>query len=565
MRRRFCFVLSFLMIGLFAQACKKPVPVATLILRNGFIYTVDPENRVVESIAIKGDRILAIGTDQEMARFVGPKTAVLDLEGRFACPGFNDAHIHLPRGVMDGHELDLSGVHSIRDIQRAVMRRYEEIRKDNPGGWTVGRGWDQTLYPGNERPTRSDIDRFVSEAPVFLRRVCGHVAVANGKALDIAGIDRHTPDPPGGRIVRDPRTGEPNGILEEKAMDLVIQYLPPPSKAAATAEILNLLDRFRRLGITSIQGPCDSLACEILASLLETDRLTCHVSMWMPLEADLSTAKRTRSKYRGTMIRAGLLKGYIDGSLGSRTAALFRSYADAPETFGLQRMTQNALNLLVLKADREGFQVGLHAIGDRANRMALDAFELARELNGRRDSRHRIEHAQVLDPEDIPRFARLGVTASMQPSHCLTDLLWAEHRLGTRRSRTAYAWNELAESGTVLAFGTDWPAAPLDPLIGIYTAVTRRDTSGYPAQGWFPEQRIGIGEAIRAYTLGSAYAEFTDPMKGSLEPGKLADIVVFDRNLLRIPPQELLRAGVAYTILGGKIIYRAVPEDDVTD
>jgi predicted amidohydrolase YtcJ len=403
---------------------------------------------------------------------------------------------------------------------------------------------------------------YVAEAPVFLRRICGHVAVVNSKALEIAGIGPGTPDPPGGRIVRDERTGEPNGILEEKAMDLIVQYLPLPSEDEVVSVAEEMLGELKRIGITSIQDQSDSIAYAAYAQLLEEDSLTCRISMWMPLQADLSKAKRMRSKYRGNMLHAGLLKEVVDGSLGSRTASLFHPYSDAPETDGLVRLTQNELNLLVLNADREDFQIGVHAIGDRANRMALDAFELARELNGQRDSRHRIEHAQVLSPEDIPRFFKLGVIASMQPSHCITDLPWAEHRLGTQRSLTAYAWNDLLSSGATLAFGTDWPSAPLNPMIGLYAAVMRRDTTGYPPEGWFPRQRIGLEDAIKAYTLGSAFAEFEESMKGSLEAGKLADIVVFDRNLLNAPPQDILRAKVIYTILGGKIIYKAVPADD---
>ncbi len=560
-RRRFLPAVSGVLIFFFFT-CTKPIPLATLILKGGYIYTVCPDRKYVQAVAIKGDRILAIGTDQDMSRFTGPKTEVIDLKGRFACPGFNDAHLHLAGGVSARQELDLTHARSVLDIGRAVAHRYVEIRKTHPGGWTIGRGWDQTLYPNNEWPTKQDIDRFVWEAPVFLRRIGGHVAVANSKALEIAGINRDTPDPPGGRIGRDERTGEPNGILEEKAMDLIIQYLPAPSEAQIMSSVETMLQELKSLGITSIQDQSDSITYAVYAKLFEEGRLTCRISIWLPLQTDLTRAKRLRSKYRGQMLHAGLLKEFVDGSLGSRTASLFRPYADAPETYGLTRLTQNELNLLVLNADKEGFQIGIHAIGDRGNRMVLDAFELARELNGKRDSRHRIEHAQVLTPEDIPRFAQLGVIASMQPSHCMTDMRWAEQRLGTQRSRTAYAWNDLLSSGARLAFGTDWPVAPLDPLIGLYTAVTRRDTTGFPPEGWFSEQRLNMEDAINAYTLGSAYAEFDDAVKGSIEPGKLADIVVLDRNLLRAPPQDILKTKVVYTILGGEIIYKLTQTND---
>ena len=557
-----CYYKLIRMPGLFLVlallfSCSKPIPVATLALTNGFVYTVGPVRKYVEAVAIKGDRILAVGSNDEISRFCGPHTKTIDLKGLFVCPGFNDAHIHFGNGAIAKRELDLTGMLSIDEIRRAVTAQYRRIMRTSPGAWTVGRGWDQTLFERDQWPTKEHLDREIREAPVFLKRICGHVAVANSKALQIAGITRETPDPPGGRIVRDPRTGDPTGRLEETAMDLVTQYIPEPEETEITEAIVGMLDGLKTYGITSIQDHSDSSAYSVYAKLEEEGYLTCRITMWFPLEDELKKAKDFRSKYKGPMLRAGLLKEFIDGSLGSRTAVLLRPYADDTETMGLPRMTQNELNLRVLRADREGFQVGIHAIGDRGNRMALDAFELAAAINGTRDSRHRIEHAQILTPSDVKRFSELGVVASMQPTHCLTGMPWAELRVGTLRSRTAYAWNSLMTDGVTLAFGTDWPVVPVNPFVGLYAAVTRSDSTLSPPRGWFPQQRISIEEAIQAYTLGAAYAEFTDRMKGSLEAGKWADIVVLNQNLLRVPPREILNTKVMVTILGGEIVYQS--------
>ena len=538
---------------LFLAGCQREEPKADLILRNGVFFTVNETQPTVQAIAVRGDRILAVGTDEEIERYSGEATRIIDVEGRFGCPGFNDAHLHLVSGGKSMMEVDLVGAGSVEEIQRRVLRKLYRLP---PGTWLTGRGWDQTLLPDKRWPTKRILDRIAPNVPIFLRRVCGHAALVNSKALTIAGITAETPDPPGGEIVKNPATGRPTGILKEGAMDLVAQYIPPSSEEVILAAVEAALAEARRLGVTSVQDNTSADMLEVYQQLLDEDKLTCRISEWPPLQEDLTEYKKLRNRYDGPMLRFGLLKGFSDGSMGSRTAAFFEPYSDDPSTYGIPQMTQEALNRLVLRADGEGFQIGIHAIGSRGNRMVLDAYALARKINGARDSRHRIEHAQVLTEADLPRFEELGVMASMQPSHCISDMRWAEERIGRERCRYAYAWKSLKNSGAVLAFGTDWPVESLNPMLGLYAAVTRRDTLGYPPRGWFPQERLTMEEAIEAYTLGSAYAEFMEKEKGSLEPGKLADVVILDRNLLSVSPSQILKTRVVYTIVGGKIVYQ---------
>jgi len=538
--------------AIFPSGCQQKKPKADLVLKNGNFFTVNKLRPKVEAIAIRGNRILATGKDEEIDRFIGENTRVIDLNGMFGCPGFNDAHLHFLSGGMSKMEVDLTGAKSIREIQKRVIKK---LRSLPPGSWLTGRGWDQSLFPDKKWPTKKILDSIAPDVPIFLRRVCGHVALVNTKALHIAGINAGTPNPPAGEIVKDPVTGKPTGILKEEAMNLVSQYIPPPSKETIEKAVEIALEEARKFGVTSVQDNTSADMLDVYQKLLNKGKLTCRVSEWPPLQEDLKRYKKLKQKYNGNMIHFGLLKGFSDGSMGSRTAAFFQPYFDDPTTRGIFQMTQDELNNLVLCADKEGFQIGIHAIGDAANRMVLDAYSLARKINGVRDSRHRIEHAQVLTKEDIPRFKELGVIASMQPTHCIEDLRWAETRIGLERCRYAYAWKSLKKQGAVLAFGTDWPVVSLNPMEGLYAAVTRRDTSGYPRKGWFPQERLTIQEAIEAYTLGSAYAEFREKEKGSLVPGKLADIVILDHNLLEIPSEEILKTRVVYTIMNGKIVY----------
>jgi predicted amidohydrolase YtcJ len=508
-------------------------------------------------VAIRDNRILAVGKNREFKRYWLPTTRVIDLHGQFGCAGFNDAHVHLLAGGQSLDELDLNGCRSILAMQKRILERAWKIPW---GSWIIGRGWDQGLFPDGEWPTLKIFSEIsLDDYPVYLYRVCGHVVLVNRKVLQIAGITSKTLDPPGGEIGRDSSTGEPNGILKEKAIDLVSQYLPVPDNDALDHAIDNALQEARHCGVTSVQDFSDSEALNIYKKILGERKLTCRISLWFPLQADLTLYKKYREEYKGAMLRFGLLKGFLDGSMGSRTASFFNPYTDDPTNSGMPQMTQEKLDSLVLAADKEGFQIALHAIGDKAVRMGLDAYALAQRANGVRFTRHRIEHVQVVFAEDFQKFKAFSVVASMQPSHCILDMPWAEACIGPERCEAAYAWKTLLDHGAWLAFGSDWPVAPLNPLFGIYAAVTRCDSAGLPEGGWHPKERLTVEEAIRTYTLGSAFAEFMEIEKGLLEPGKLADIVVLDHNLLKAAPIEFLHTQVVYTLMDGKIVYEHKP------
>jgi len=545
-------ILFCLLIFLWLH-CRGTNKEADLILCNGVVYTCCDENPFVQSVAVRGKRIIATGKDDFISRFKGEETRVIDLAGRFVCPGFNDAHIHLMDGGLNVEELDLTGVTTAREIQRRVLAK---IRVLEPGEWVVGRGWDQSLLSGGNLPNKRILDIISPDVPIMLKRICGHVVLVNSKALYIAGIDEKTPDPPGGQIEKDPETGEPTGILKEAAQALVRQYMPVVNDAEREEAIMRGLALAGRYGITSIQDNCTDETVYVYQKLLREGLLTCRVSVWLPIQEHMSILKKWRGRLKGDMLRFGLVKGFIDGSMGARTAALFEPYHDDPGTKGLPRMSAEQLNRMVIEADREGFQIAFHAIGDMASHMVLNAYEMAYNLNRNRPRRHRIEHAQLLKSDDISRFQALGVVASMQPVHCIEDMRWIVQRLGNRRCRYAYAWRSLQDHGAHLAFGTDWPVSSMNPMLGLYAAVTRRDTLGYPIQGWMPNERLAIEEAIKAYTRGSAYAEWMEKEKGYLAPGALADLVVLDQNIMEISSKNILKTRVEYTILGGEIVYQ---------
>ncbi|MCD6116374.1 amidohydrolase [bacterium] len=538
-------------VTIFFHGCSEKKSRADLILKNGVIFT-GTEDGIVEAIAIKKDRIIAAGPFNEIDKLITEKTRIIDLDGKFACAGFNDAHLHLLSGGLSMLEVDLTGASSLREIRRRIANK---IRTLGPGAWILGRGWDQNLLPGKKWPTRRVLDMVAPDVPIYLRRICGHAALVNTKALRISHITKDTPDPPGGEIVHDPKTGEPIGILKDSAMELVSQYIPGPSKEQKIKAVKRALDEFRRFGITSVSENTSADMFSMYSDLEKQGKLTCRISEMVPVETGFDKCEKLRKKYRGPYVRFGLLKAFADGSLGARSAALFEPYSDNPSTKGLIQYSQNEINTLVAEADKRGFQMGIHAIGTRANYMILNAYEFAQKKNGKRDSRHRIEHAQILIQDGIPRFKELGVIASMQPFHCIDDMHWAEKFIGPRRCRYAYAWRSLMSNGANVAFGTDWPIAPLNPLVSIYAAVTRMDTTGYPAGGWFPDQRLTVKEALLNYTRTSAYAEFCEKEKGVLKKGMLADIVVLDKNILKVFPEDILKTKVVYTIVGGKIVY----------
>lgn len=425
------------------------------------------------------------------------------------------------------------------------------------GEWVTGGRWDHEAWPGQRRPNRQLVDRAAPENPVLLSRLDGHIAVANTLALERAGVGRDTPDPRGGHIERDPDTGEPTGILIDAAQGLVRREIPEPSDEQRARAADAAIRHAASLGVTSVHamGPPDEL--RLLRRLEEEGRLHVRARVALP-DVGAAVEESRAGAAGGSLVRTGAVKLFADGSLGAGSALLFEPYDDQPTSSGLAIYEEEELRSLVAEADAAGLQIAMHAIGDRATRMALDAFQYAAERNGRRGARHRVEHAQVVQPEDRARFARVGVIASVQPSHCTDDMRWVGKRLGAR-TRFAYPYRSLVDAGARVALGTDWPVEALDPLISIHAAVTRQSPAGEPDGGWHPEERVSLAEAVRDYTLGSAFAEFQEQNKGSIEAGKLADMVILSRDLFAIPPEEIPGVQVEMTILGGRVVYeRAV-------
>ncbi|HUE24838.1 MAG TPA: amidohydrolase [Bryobacteraceae bacterium] len=532
-------------------------PSASLVLLNGKIWTVNEAQPRAEAVACLGSRIVAVGSNGEIRKWIGAGTEVLDLNGKLVLPGFNDAHVHF----FSGGE-NLAGV-QLRDAKSEdeFRKRIAEFAARQPAGrWISGGGWDHENWTPARLPTRQSIDAVTAGHPVFVNRLDGHMALANSQALQLAGITRDTPDPPGGTIVRD-AAGEPTGVLKDAAMERMYRTIPEPSEDQIADAVRAAMRYAAENGVTSVQDM--SAAPQILRvyqALLANGELTVRISGHQPLAAwQRLAAVGLRAGFGGEKLHIGGLKGFADGSLGSTTALFFEPYLDAPNTSGLansEMIPESKMQKHILDADRAGLQVAVHAIGDKANHMVLGMYEEAARQNGARDRRFRIEHAQHLRMEDIPRFGQLHVIASMQPYHCIDDGRWAEKRIGPERAKGTYAFRALLDSGAVLAFGSDWDVAPMQPLIGIYAAATRRTLDGKHPNGWVPEQKITVAEAIRAYTMGSAYGSFDDKIKGSIEPGKLADMVVVSDDILSVPAVEIEKTRVETTVFDGKVIYR---------
>jgi hypothetical protein len=543
-------------------------PPADLVLANGEIYTGLAAQPWASAVAIRGESIVAIAaahSDAEVKSWAGPETRLIDLHGQFAMPGFNDAHLHLAAGAYVKLEVDLRGSQSVEELQRRMHSRLNEF---GPGEWIIAPGWDHTLWPVKKFPNRQELDAISVDHPIFSQRVDGHVAVVNSRALQIAGITHETPDPPGGHIERDPATGEPTGMLEEDAaMNLVYERVPPFSEAQRLRSFALVMDEAAQYGVTSVQDNSvmspddgDSYGWQnflVLQQLKRDGKQKVRITEWLPFSFPVARLEEVR-RTGGTTdpwLKTGALKALIDGSLGSRTAALLAPYSDDPSTSGILRLDPAVLMKMAVERDRAGFQIAFHAIGDRANQVALDTFAAAQKANGPRERRDRVEHAQIVAPGDFSRFASLGVVASMQPSHVLDDERWAQERLGPERIKGAYAWHTMEQDGVRLAFGTDYPVEPINPLRGIYACITRELPDGGPPGGWQPQEKLSMDDCLRAYTAGSAYAEFEEKRKGTIAPGMLADIVVFPVDITRVPPRELLTTHVAMTIAGGRIVF----------
>ncbi len=530
--------------------------VADLAIINGRIWTGNKSQPWAEAVASRGERIIAVGSNAEIKKLVDSKTRILDLQGKLALPGFIDDHTHFVESGFHLLSVDLRDAATPEEFARRIR---DHAAKLPAGRWITGGDWDHERWPGAPLPTKELIDRYTPSNPVFVSRLDGHMALANSAALRLAGITKETKDPPGGTIVRDGKTGEPTGILKDDAQDAVYRVIPAPTEAQRDEELKASLAEAARVGVTSIQDITPWNDYDAYKKFRESGRLTVRVYARTPMsqwkrQADLVARQGVGDDW----LRLGGLKAFMDGSLGSTTALFFEPFNDAPNTAGLMvddNIPEGKLKQNIKEADKAGLQCSIHAIGDKANNILLNYFEEVTKENGPRDRRFRIEHAQHLLPADIGRFARLGVIASMQPYHAIDDGRWAEKRIGPVRIKASYVFRSLLDSGATLVFGSDWFVAPLSPILGIHAAVTRQTIDGKNPNGWLPEQKITVEEAVRAYTLSCAYAEFSEKNKGALEAGKLADVVVLSQDIFRINPDQIQKTGVVYTIVGGRIVY----------
>jgi predicted amidohydrolase YtcJ len=542
-----CLVAS----GVFAEACT-----ADLLIINAKVHTVDVARPSADAVAICGDRIARVGTNDEVRRLAGEHTRTIDAQGRLLVPGFNDAHVHFVSGAEELLGIDLRPASDEQDFARRLGSYAARLPK---GRWIQGGYWDHEAWPSKTLPTHALLDRVTPDHPVFVQRLDGHMGVANALAMKLAGISRDTKAPDGGTIVRD-AAGEPTGIFKDNAMDLVTRAIPPATLDETIDKARAALKHAASLGVTTVQDMTAS-GTELRAYhvLRASGELTARIYSIQNHGIEGLAEAGIATGFGDDWIRIGGQKLFADGSMGSGTAAFFEPYTDDPSTSGLLIHSPEALEKAIFAADAAGFQVIVHAIGDRANAMVLDAFEKLQRERGPRDRRARIEHAQVVRDSDKRRFKSLGVIASIQPSHCIDDMRWAEARIGKDRIRMAYDFKSFADAGARIAFGTDWYVEPLDPMLGLYAAVTRQYRDGTPPGGWFPEERITMAEAIEYYTLGSAYAEFADTRKGSITEGKLADLVLLSKDLFSIPPREILDTKPVLTIVGGRIVYETLP------
>lgn len=531
-----------------------------LVLFNGRVLTMEASSPIAEAVAVHQGRIFAAGSNSELDALKSGARKSVDLRGATLMPGFIDAHTHFVSGGMSLANVNLVGARTMAEMQRRVA---EKVETTADGEWVVGRGWDHTKRTDDVAwPTKEELDVVAPEHPVYLGRVDGHVGWANSRALAVAGINRDTADPYGGQIMRDEQ-GEPTGILLETAKNLVQNILPEPDYAARERGLKLALEEAARFGVTSIHdnAPAEDLA--LFRDFRDRGDLTVRVNALVRgwevetpfLEPMIAIGARTG--FGDDWIKLGALKISLDGTLGSRTAAMLEPYSDDPGNTGVYRITQEELDPIVERAHRHHIQIALHAIGDAACRMALDSIERATKTHHWPDHRHRIEHEQVIAREDMLRFPELGVIASLQPCHAVTDLVWVESRVGPERVKGAYAWRSFVDCGTRICLGTDWPVETLDPRVGLYESVTRQGIDGNPPGGRWSEESLTIEEALKGYTLDAAYVEFAEDRKGSIAPGKLADFAILADDPTAIDPNRLLDLEVLATIVEGRTVYAA--------
>jgi len=521
---------------------------------NGKIYTVNEKQPVAEAVIVEATKIIFVGSNDEAKKLIDNATNVVDLKGKLMLPGFIDNHVHFINGGFYLLGIDLRPAKSTKEFKE-ILKQYSH---KNPEKWITGGYWDHEKWETKNLPTKEMIDEVVYNQPVFVERLDGHMGVANSYALKLAGITRDTQSPEGGIIVKDPNTGEPTGVLKDNAMSLIYNIVPAPTEEENYKAALAAFDEAKKLGLTSVQDITFDDQLEVYKKLKEEGKLTCRIYTRMPIaEYNKLDDQNIQVGTGDDLIKMGSLKAFADGSLGSSTAWFFDKYNQDTTTFGLPMdiVTDGSLEKWALDADKNHLQISVHAIGDRANAYMLDLFEKIEKQNPQWDRRFRIEHAQHVRFQDIPRFAELGVIASVQPYHCIDDGVWAEKRIGPERIKYTYPFKTFLDAGVKVCFGTDWYVAPLNPLLGLYAAVTRRTLDDKNPDGWIPEQKISIEDAIKCYTINSAYASFEENIKGSIEVGKLADLIVLSDDILTIDPVKIKDSEVVMTVFDGKVIY----------
>jgi hypothetical protein len=553
-----CLLQAFVVIACSLCAFAQTNPAADLIIQNARIWTVDPSQPEAQAVAILGDRIVAVGTRQQVEVWRGPHTREVDAGGRRLLPGFNDAHVHFVDGGTQLDNVQLNDATSPQEFARRIRERTAKLAKDE---WLVGGDWDETKWNPAALPTKELIDAATPDTPVSVNRYDGHMVLANSLALKLAGITAQTPDPDGGVIVRD-ENGNPTGALKDAAQDMLFKVIPPLTHEQRRHAIERALGHAASLGVTSVQNMNPDYAdIAVYNELLDEGKLTTRIYA-APLitQVDDQVKIGIRRAFGGSFLRIGAVKAYADGSLGSATAYFFEPFSDQPGNRGLLSDEMHPISLMhdrMMRADASGLQICTHAIGDAGISAILDIYSEIEKQHGVRDRRWRIEHAQHMAAKDFERFAQLHVIASVQPYHAIDDGRWAEGRIGRDRASRTYAFRTFLDHGVRLALGTDWSVAPLNPMLTLYAATTRATLDGKNPNGWFPEQKLTIKEAIEAYTMGSAYAEFQDNKKGSITPGKLADMVLLSDDVLVIDPVKIRDVKVLKTWVGGKLTYDA--------
>jgi predicted amidohydrolase YtcJ len=559
------FVISFSWIA----SAETKSPTADVVLIHARIYTVNASQPWAEALAIRDGKILAVGTDGEIAQYRGISTEVIDGKGRLVLPGFTDCHVHFIDGAFSLQQVNVENAENIEQVQQQI-KRYAEAHPND--AWVLGRGWSYPIFPPSGMPDKKQLDAVVSDRPAYIEGYDGHTWWANSKALAAAHITKGTADPPGGTIVRDPATGEPTGAIKEDAADAIVRRaIPVPSREKQLQALRAGLKHANELGITRVHvmggvnvGAGDVADAELLEQLRRNNELAVRFYLAYRFDPPEVTAhqldeiEKARQKYHDDWIAAGGVKFFLDGVIETHTAAMLEPYSNAPDLSGSLLWDPEKYKNFVTELDRRGIQIFTHAIGDRAIRLALDAYEFAATKNGTKDARHRIEHIEDPSAADISRFAHLGVIASMQPLHAYPndDTLksWLP-AVGPERATRAWPWHSIQAGGGVLAFGSDWPVVTLSPWPGLQNAVTRQTTEGEPRGGWIPSERISLADAIKGYTLDAAFAGHREKMEGSLEPGKVADMIVLSQNIFEIDPHQLIDTKVVMTMVGGRVVH----------